>query len=65
MPLTDQVNAVFEALDAVAVNCWACPVSTVAVVGVIETLTGGGGLFDEPPHATTQTKHEVTISIRT
>jgi hypothetical protein len=44
MPLTFQVTVVFEVLETVAVNCFVRLTRTVALVGEMLMLTGGGGL---------------------
>ena len=44
MPFTFQVTAVLEVLVTVAVNWRVLPTRTLALVGEIVTLTGGGGL---------------------
>ena len=44
-PLTFHVTAVFEVFVTVAVNCLVRPMRTLALVGEIVTVTGGGGGF--------------------
>ena len=39
--LRDQVTAVFDVLETVAVNIWVCEGVSVTVPGVNATLTGG------------------------
>lgn len=41
LPATLQVTAVFAVLVTVAVNCWVFSAMTCAVVGEIDTVTGG------------------------
>ena len=42
-PVADQVTAVFDVPLTVAVNCCVAPVASVATVGLMLTVTGGGG----------------------
>jgi hypothetical protein len=43
-PFTCQVTAVFDVFVTVAVNCCVNPTCTLAVVGAIATVTGGGAV---------------------
>src|SRR5262245_9326433 len=55
MPLTFQILEVFVVFCTVAVNCFVCRTRTVALVGEIVMLTGGGAVtstnavFDPSP----------------
>jgi hypothetical protein len=41
VPLTLHVTAVFVVFNRVAANCWLCVVTTLAVIGLTVTETGG------------------------
>jgi len=43
-PFTFQTTVLFEVFETVAVNCFVLLMRTVALVGEMLTLTGGGGL---------------------
>jgi hypothetical protein len=42
-PFTFHITAVFDVFDTVAVNCFVFEIRTVALLGEMLTLTGGGG----------------------
>ncbi len=42
-PVVDHVIPVFDVPLTVAVNCCVAPVASVAVLGLMLTVTGGGG----------------------